>query len=192
MSARPWPSDFREFARSRLLDGTRHGGDASMRPGCWPIRVGSSSPRWPWGARFDRCTGTLAALAFVLGVLTLVVGGLDVAVIGGAVPSRTLGAAFVTAPQKSPRRTSRECAIFRVRPDPATGPERTGFRRPSRLASSASIQILWPGFSECLHQRGAAIRRQLKSMFSSPNLRTDHMVDYFSFFLSARLYGIEG
>ena len=45
---------------------------------------------------FDRCTGALAVLAFVLGVLTLVVGGFGVVALVGGVPSRTLGAVFVT------------------------------------------------------------------------------------------------
>jgi hypothetical protein len=43
---------------------------------------------------FDRCTGALAVLAFVLGVLTLVVGGFGVAALFAGVPSRTVGAVF--------------------------------------------------------------------------------------------------
>lgn len=44
---------------------------------------------------FDRCTGALAVPAFVLGVLTLVVGGFGVVALVGGVPSRALGAAFL-------------------------------------------------------------------------------------------------
>lgn len=40
---------------------------------------------------FDRCTGALAVTAFVLGVLTLVVGGFGVVTTVAAVPSRALG-----------------------------------------------------------------------------------------------------
>jgi hypothetical protein len=44
---------------------------------------------------FDRCTGALTVLAFVLGVVTLVVGGFGLVALVAGVPSRTLGAAFV-------------------------------------------------------------------------------------------------
>jgi hypothetical protein len=44
---------------------------------------------------FDRCTGALAVLAFVLGILTLVVGGFGVVALIAGVPSRTLGAILV-------------------------------------------------------------------------------------------------
>jgi hypothetical protein len=44
---------------------------------------------------FDRCTGALAVLAFVLGVLTLVVAGFGVVALVADVPSRALGAIFV-------------------------------------------------------------------------------------------------
>ncbi len=43
----------------------------------------------------DRCTGTLAVLAFVFGVLTLVVGGFGVVTLIAGTPSRALGAVFV-------------------------------------------------------------------------------------------------
>ena len=43
---------------------------------------------------FDRCTGALAVLAFVLGVLTLVVGGFGAVALFAGVPSRTVGAVF--------------------------------------------------------------------------------------------------
>jgi uncharacterized membrane protein len=43
----------------------------------------------------DRGTGALAVLAFVLGVLTLVVGGFGVVALVAATPSRALGAAFL-------------------------------------------------------------------------------------------------
>lgn len=43
---------------------------------------------------FDRRTGALAILAFVLGVVTLVVGGFGVVTLVAGVPSRTLGAVF--------------------------------------------------------------------------------------------------
>lgn len=44
---------------------------------------------------FDRCTGALAVLAFVLGVLTLVVAGFGAVALVAGVPSRALGAAFL-------------------------------------------------------------------------------------------------
>lgn len=44
---------------------------------------------------FDRCTGALATTAFVLGILTLVVGGFGMVALVTAVPSTTLGAIFV-------------------------------------------------------------------------------------------------
>ena len=44
---------------------------------------------------FDRCTGALAVLAFVLGILTLVVGGFGVVALIAGVPSTALGAIFV-------------------------------------------------------------------------------------------------
>jgi hypothetical protein len=44
---------------------------------------------------FDRCTGVLTVLAFVLGLLTLVVGGFGLVALIAGLPSRTLGAAFV-------------------------------------------------------------------------------------------------
>lgn len=44
---------------------------------------------------FDRCTGALAILAFVVGILTLVIGGFGVVALVAGVPSRTLGAIFV-------------------------------------------------------------------------------------------------
>ncbi len=43
---------------------------------------------------FDRCTGALAVLAFVLGVLTLVVGGFGLVALTANAPSRALGATF--------------------------------------------------------------------------------------------------
>jgi hypothetical protein len=43
----------------------------------------------------DRGTGTLAVLAFVLGVLTLVVGGFGCVALIAGIPSRALGAAFL-------------------------------------------------------------------------------------------------
>ncbi len=43
----------------------------------------------------DRCTGALAILAFVLGVLTLVVGGFGLVALVAGVPSRPLGAIFL-------------------------------------------------------------------------------------------------
>jgi hypothetical protein len=44
---------------------------------------------------FDRCTGALTVLAFVLGVLTAVVGGFGGVALAAGVPSRAVGAAFV-------------------------------------------------------------------------------------------------
>lgn len=44
---------------------------------------------------FDRCTGALAIVAFVLGILTLVVGGFGAVAMVTNVPSVTLGAIFV-------------------------------------------------------------------------------------------------
>jgi hypothetical protein len=44
---------------------------------------------------FDRCTGGLTVLAFVLGVLTLVVAGFGAVTVVAAVPSRALGAVFL-------------------------------------------------------------------------------------------------
>ena len=44
---------------------------------------------------FDRCTGTLTVLAFVLGVLTLVVGGFGAIAVVTGLPSGALGAAFL-------------------------------------------------------------------------------------------------
>jgi hypothetical protein len=44
---------------------------------------------------FDRCTGTLAILAFVLGIFTLVVGGFGVVALITGVPSTALGALFI-------------------------------------------------------------------------------------------------
>jgi hypothetical protein len=43
---------------------------------------------------FDRCTGGLTVLAFVLGVLTLVVAGFGAVTVVAGVPSRALGAVF--------------------------------------------------------------------------------------------------
>ena len=45
---------------------------------------------------FDRCTGALTVSAFVLGVLTLVVGGFGLVALVAGIPSRALGAAFLT------------------------------------------------------------------------------------------------
>lgn len=44
---------------------------------------------------FDRCTGALTTLAFVLGILTLVVGGFGAVALVAGDPSRALGAIFV-------------------------------------------------------------------------------------------------
>jgi hypothetical protein len=44
----------------------------------------------------DRCTGALTTSAFVLGVITLVVGGFGAVALATAMPSRMLGAVFVT------------------------------------------------------------------------------------------------
>jgi hypothetical protein len=44
---------------------------------------------------FDRCTGALTVLAFVLGVVTVVVAGFGAVALVGGVPSRALGAAFL-------------------------------------------------------------------------------------------------
>lgn len=44
---------------------------------------------------FDRCTGALATLAFVVGILTLVIGGFGIVALVAGTPSRTLGAIFV-------------------------------------------------------------------------------------------------
>lgn len=44
---------------------------------------------------FDRCTGALMVLAFVLGVLTLVSGGFGLVTLILGAPSRALGAAFL-------------------------------------------------------------------------------------------------
>jgi hypothetical protein len=44
---------------------------------------------------FDRCTGALTVLAFVLGVITLVVGGFGAVSLVSGAPSRALGAAFL-------------------------------------------------------------------------------------------------
>ncbi len=44
---------------------------------------------------FDRCTGALATVAFVLGILTLVVGGFGLVAMVTDVPSATVGAIFV-------------------------------------------------------------------------------------------------
>ncbi len=44
---------------------------------------------------FDRCTGALSILAFVLGIFALVVGGFGVVALISGVPSVTLGAIFV-------------------------------------------------------------------------------------------------
>jgi len=44
---------------------------------------------------FDRCTGALTVLAFVLGVITLVVAGFGAVTLVAGVPSSTLGAAFL-------------------------------------------------------------------------------------------------
>lgn len=43
---------------------------------------------------FDRCTGALTTLAFVLGIVMLVVGGFGVVALVAGVPSRSLGAIF--------------------------------------------------------------------------------------------------
>jgi hypothetical protein len=44
---------------------------------------------------FDRCTGALTVLAFVLGVVTLVAGGFGLVAFIAGVPSRALGAVFL-------------------------------------------------------------------------------------------------
>ena len=41
---------------------------------------------------FDRCTGAVTVLAFVLGVLTLVIGGFGLVTLVAGTPSRTVGA----------------------------------------------------------------------------------------------------
>jgi hypothetical protein len=43
---------------------------------------------------FDRCTGALTVVAFVLGVMTLVVGGFGLVTLVTGTPSRALGAVF--------------------------------------------------------------------------------------------------
>jgi len=43
----------------------------------------------------DRCTGALTVLAFVLGVLAVVVGGFALVAVVGGVPSRAVGFAFL-------------------------------------------------------------------------------------------------
>ena len=43
----------------------------------------------------DRCTGALATLAFVLGVITLVVAGFGAVALAAAMPSRAVGAIFL-------------------------------------------------------------------------------------------------
>jgi hypothetical protein len=45
----------------------------------------------------DRCTGALTTTAFVLGVITLVLGGFGLVAVIASTPSRTLGAIFVAA-----------------------------------------------------------------------------------------------
>ena len=44
---------------------------------------------------FDRCTGALTTLAFVLGVITLVVGGFGIVALVAGIPSRASGAIFL-------------------------------------------------------------------------------------------------
>ena len=44
---------------------------------------------------FDRCTGALAVLAFVLGVVTVVVAGFGAVVLVAGTPSGALGAVFL-------------------------------------------------------------------------------------------------
>ncbi len=44
---------------------------------------------------FDRCTGALTVLAFVLGVVAVVVGGFGAVALVAGVPSRALGAVFL-------------------------------------------------------------------------------------------------
>jgi hypothetical protein len=44
---------------------------------------------------FDRCTGALTVLTFVLGVLAVVVGGFGLVAVIAGTPSRVVGAAFV-------------------------------------------------------------------------------------------------
>ncbi len=44
---------------------------------------------------FDRCTGALAVLAFVLGVITVIVAGFGAVALVADVPSRALGAIFL-------------------------------------------------------------------------------------------------
>ena len=44
---------------------------------------------------FDRCTGALAVLAFVLGVITVIVAGFGAVTLVADVPSRALGAIFL-------------------------------------------------------------------------------------------------
>jgi hypothetical protein len=46
---------------------------------------------------FDRCTGALTILAFVLGILTFVVGGFGVVALVSGTPSTVLGAIFLAA-----------------------------------------------------------------------------------------------
>lgn len=46
---------------------------------------------------FDRCTGALTVLAFVLAVLAVVVGGFGIVTLISGVPSTALGAAFLAA-----------------------------------------------------------------------------------------------
>ena len=44
---------------------------------------------------FDRCTGALTVLAFVLGVISIVVGGFGLVALVAGTPSRALGAVFL-------------------------------------------------------------------------------------------------
>jgi hypothetical protein len=46
---------------------------------------------------FDRCTGALTVLAFVLGVLAVVVGGFGIVTLISGVPSTALGGVFLAA-----------------------------------------------------------------------------------------------
>ena len=65
---------------------------------------------------FDRCTGALTVLAFVLGVLMLVAGGFGAVALVAAAPSRALGAAL---PGRRPRlRGGDLCRGAQVSPPP--------------------------------------------------------------------------
>ena len=99
MFAHDTPRNLRQFTHARGgRGGTLHGVDAPPEP---RVLVDTGGLVVTDDGRrvnvIDRRTGGLAVTAFVIGVLTLVVGGFGIVALIAAQPSRAVGAAFLAA-----------------------------------------------------------------------------------------------